>query len=45
MSPAAPNIVRLHNVPHGRLMIDPQFLRYFLKELSAQEKLTVVTRH
>jgi pimeloyl-ACP methyl ester carboxylesterase len=26
----------LHGVPHGRLMIDPQFLGYFTKELSGQ---------
>jgi hypothetical protein len=30
----SPNLFQLSNVPHGRLMIDPQFLRYFVKELS-----------
>jgi pimeloyl-ACP methyl ester carboxylesterase len=30
------NLVQLNKVPHGRLMIDPQFLRYFVKELSGE---------
>jgi hypothetical protein len=30
------NLIQLTNVPHGRLMIDPQFLRYFVKELSTE---------
>jgi hypothetical protein len=30
------NLVELKNVPHGRLMIDPQFLHYFVKELSVE---------
>jgi hypothetical protein len=32
----SPTIVRLHGVPHGRLMIDPQALSYFTRELSDQ---------
>jgi hypothetical protein len=36
MPSTSANVVRLHNVPHARLMIDPQFLRYFLKELSRE---------
>ena len=31
---SAPNVKVLHGVPHGRLMIDPQFLSYFENELS-----------
>jgi pimeloyl-ACP methyl ester carboxylesterase len=30
------NFVQLNDVPHGRLMIDPQFLNYFVKELSTE---------
>jgi pimeloyl-ACP methyl ester carboxylesterase len=32
----SPTIERLHGVPHGRLMIDPQALSYFIRELSDQ---------
>jgi pimeloyl-ACP methyl ester carboxylesterase len=32
----SPTIERLHGVPHGRLMIDPQALSYFTRELSDQ---------
>jgi hypothetical protein len=32
----SPIIERFHGVPHGRLMIDPQLLSYFTKELSDQ---------
>ena len=32
----APNVVGLHDVAHGRLMIDAQFLQYFIKELSGR---------
>jgi pimeloyl-ACP methyl ester carboxylesterase len=35
LSARAPNVIRLEGVPHGRLMIDPQFLNYLIKELSA----------
>ena len=31
---SASNVIRLNAVPHGRLMIDPQFLNYLTKELS-----------
>jgi hypothetical protein len=34
MPSSTPNAVELHRVPHGRLMIDPQFLTYFLRQLS-----------
>ena len=34
MPRSAPNVIRLNAVPHGRLMIDPQFLNYLTKELS-----------
>ena len=36
MKESALKIEELHGVPHGKLMIDPQFLAYFTKELSAQ---------
>ena len=36
LDPGSPLIERIHNVPHGRLMIDAQFLTYFTKELSRQ---------
>jgi hypothetical protein len=32
----SPNLVQLNKVPHGRLMIDQQFLHYFVRELSAE---------
>ena len=32
----SPTIERLYGVPHGRLMIDPQALSYFTRELSGQ---------
>jgi hypothetical protein len=32
----SPIIERFHGVPHGRLMIDPQLLSYFTRELSNQ---------
>jgi hypothetical protein len=32
----SPTIERLHGVPHGSLMIDPQALSYFTRELSDQ---------
>ena len=35
-SATAANVKRLDQVPHGRLMIDPAFLGYFLLELSGQ---------
>jgi pimeloyl-ACP methyl ester carboxylesterase len=34
LSASAPNVVRLEGVAHGRVMIDPQFLNYLIKELS-----------
>jgi hypothetical protein len=43
MEPAASNVVQLHEVPHGRLMIDPQFLDYFVNEL-AHEPTTDISR-
>jgi hypothetical protein len=43
MEPTASNIVQLHQVPHGRLMIDPQFLDYFVNELS-NEPTTGISR-
>jgi hypothetical protein len=39
MSPTSPTIVLLHDVPHGRLMIDSQFLRYFLNQLSKEKTI------
>ena len=38
----APLVARLHGVPHGRLMIDPQFLSYFTRALSNQP-MTVIS--
>ena len=36
LAPDAPNVCVLKNTPHGRLMIDPGFLSYFLDELSRE---------
>jgi hypothetical protein len=32
-------VERLHGVAHGKLMIDPQFLAYFTRELAGQSTL------
>ena len=37
----AANVIALHGVPHGRLMIDAQFLDYFVKELSGRPMIGV----
>ena len=36
LNPKSPIIERLHGVPHGRLMIDSQFLSYFTNELCGE---------
>ncbi len=36
MKPSSLNVQTLNGVPHGKLMIDPQFLSYFTEELAAQ---------
>jgi hypothetical protein len=41
---SSPIVEHLHGVPHGRLMIDPQFLRYLTKELAAQPTVAPVGR-
>ena len=34
------NLVPLNKVAHGRLMIDPQFLHYIIKELSTESTIS-----
>ncbi len=36
LGPGSALIQQIYNVPHGKLMIDPQFLTYFTQELSGQ---------
>jgi hypothetical protein len=36
----SPIIERFRGVPHGRLMIDPQLLSYFTRELSDQRMMS-----
>jgi hypothetical protein len=40
----SPIIERFHGVPHGRLMIDPQLLSYFTRELSDQPMMSNLGR-
>jgi hypothetical protein len=43
LDPSSPMIERLHGVAHGRLMIDPQFLTYFTRELAHGPQVTART--
>lgn len=40
LDPGSPLVERIHDVPHGKLMIDAQFLSYFTKELSERPMVT-----
>jgi len=42
LGPDSPLLVHLNGVPHGRLMIDAQFLSYFTRELSGQPMAAVI---
>jgi pimeloyl-ACP methyl ester carboxylesterase len=40
----SPLLMTMHGVPHGRLMIDPQFLTYFTRELSDQPMTAMIPK-